>query len=184
MAVTVRIAALLASLLVVGVLGGAPASANPGDPPGALTFGGMQRTYVLHVPPGLEHPAGLVINLHGSGQTGAVQVAVTNYNTIADQYGFIVAYPDGIDMSWADGRGASVPDREGVDDVGFLSTLIDSSVVTTPSRRGGSSSPECRRAHSWPTAWRVTAPTWFPPSRRLPARWVPPSPAAPPDPSR
>jgi polyhydroxybutyrate depolymerase len=123
--VTLRITALLASLLVVGALGGAPASANPGDPPGALTFGGLQRTYVLHVPPGLDHPAGLVINLHGAGQTGAVQAAVTNYNAIADQYGFVVAYPDGIDMSWADGRGASVPDREGVDDVGFLATLID-----------------------------------------------------------
>ena len=122
--VTVRITALLASLLVVGALAGAPASASPGDPPGALTFGGLQRTYVLHVPPGLEHPSGLVINLHGAGQTGAEQAAVTNYNAVANQYGFVVAYPDGIDMSWADGRGASVPDRDGVDDVGFLSALI------------------------------------------------------------
>lgn len=124
MPVTVRITALLASLLVVGALAGAPASANPGDPPGALTFGGLQRTYVLHVPPGLDHPAGLVINLHGAGQSGAEQAAVTNYNAVADRYGFVVAYPDGIDMSWADGRGASVPDRERVDDVGFLSALI------------------------------------------------------------
>jgi polyhydroxybutyrate depolymerase len=27
-------------------------------------------------------------------------------------------------MSWADGRGASIPDRRGIDDVGFLSALI------------------------------------------------------------
>lgn len=101
------------------------AEANPVDPPGALTFGGLQRTYMLHVPFGLGQPAGLVINLHGSGQTGADQAAVTNYNAIGDQYGFIVAYPDGIDMSWADGRGASIPDRQGVDDVGFLSALIE-----------------------------------------------------------
>lgn len=124
MPVTLRITALLASLLVVGALASAPASASPGDPPGALTFGGLQRTYVLHVPPGLEHPSGLVINLHGAGQTGSEQAAVTNFNAVANQYGFVVAYPDGIDMSWADGRGASVPDREGVDDVGFLSALI------------------------------------------------------------
>ena len=125
MAVTVRIAALLASLLVVGALGGAPASANPGDPPGALVFGGLQRTYVLHAPPGLDHPSGLVISLHGAGQTGGEQASLTNYNAVADRHGFVVAYPDGIDFSWADGRGASVPDREGVDDVGFLATLID-----------------------------------------------------------
>jgi polyhydroxybutyrate depolymerase len=35
-----------------------------------------------------------------------------------------VAYPDGIELSWADGRGASVPDREGIDDVGFLGAPV------------------------------------------------------------
>jgi len=102
------------------------ASALPGgDLPGELVFGGMPRTYQLHVPAGLDRPAGLVLNLHGAGQTGGEQAAMTNYNAIADQNGFVVAYPDGIDFSWADGRGASVPDRQGVDDVGFLTALID-----------------------------------------------------------
>ncbi|WP_167104703.1 PHB depolymerase family esterase [Mycobacterium sp. DL592] len=119
-----RTTAFVAGLIVVAALTAAPASATPGDPPGALTFGGLQRTYVLHVPPGLQQPSGLVINLHGAGQNGAIQAGVTNYNAVADRYGFVVAYPDGIDMSWADGRGASVPDREGVDDVGFLAALI------------------------------------------------------------
>ncbi|WP_328353054.1 esterase [Mycobacterium sp. NBC_00419] len=119
-----RTTAFVAGLIVVAALTTGPAWAAPGDPPGALTFGGMQRTYVLHVPPGLQNPSGLVINLHGAGQTGAIQAGVTNYNAIADRYGFVVAYPDGIDMSWADGRGASVPDRDGVDDVGFLAALI------------------------------------------------------------
>ncbi len=50
---------------------------------------------------------------------------MTNYNAVADQHGFVVVYPDGIDFSWADGRGASVPDRQGVDDVGFLVALAD-----------------------------------------------------------
>ena len=36
----------------------------------------------------------------------------------------MVAYPDGIDFSWADGRGASVPDRQGIDDVGFITGLV------------------------------------------------------------
>ena len=118
-----RLTALVAGLVVLAGVSAGPAAANPGDPPGALTVGGLQRTYVLHVPPG--PPSGLVINLHGAGQTGGEQAAVTNYNAVADQYGFVVAYPDGIDLSWADGRGASVPDRQGVDDVGFLATLID-----------------------------------------------------------
>lgn len=96
----------------------APASAAQ------LEFGGLPRTYSLHVPAGVEHPAGLVINLHAAGATGAGQAALTHYDAVADAHGFIVAYPDGIDFSWADGRGASVPDREGVDDVGFIAELV------------------------------------------------------------
>ncbi len=109
----------LAAVVLAG-LAGAPASA---EPPGMLSFGGLQRTYVLHVPPG--QPTGLVINLHGAGMNGGQQAAVTGYDRVADQYGFVVAYPDGTDASWADGRGASLPDRQGVDDVGFLASLIE-----------------------------------------------------------
>ncbi len=118
-----RRAALVAALVLLFAVPAEHASAT-GDPPGTLTFGGVQRTYVLHVPPGVQRPTALVLNLHGGGQTGRKQAALTNYNAIADQHGWVVAYPDGIDLSWADGRGASIPDRRGVDDVGFLSTLI------------------------------------------------------------
>lgn len=115
-----RLTAALAATLLIGGLAGGPALA---DPPGMLSFGGLQRTYVLHVPPG--PPNGLVLNLHGAGMNGSQQAAVTGYDAVADRYGFVVAYPDGTDTTWADGRGASLPDRQGVDDVGFLAALID-----------------------------------------------------------
>ena len=86
-------------------------------------FGGLARTYTVHMPAGVEHPTGLVINLHAAGATGQDQAALTHYDSVADTNGFVVAYPDGIDFSWADGRGASVPDRQGVDDVGFIAAL-------------------------------------------------------------
>jgi polyhydroxybutyrate depolymerase len=121
-----RSVVLLAALVCVGAPNGPAASASPdGDSRGELTFGGLQRSYQLHVPAGLDHPAGLVINLHGAGQTGSTQAALTNYNRVADQLGLVVAYPDGIDQPWADGRGASAADRRGVDDVGFLMALVD-----------------------------------------------------------
>ena len=113
----------LTAALMVGVISASPASANPVDPPGMLTVGGLQRTYLVHAPAGA--PAGLVINLHGAGMNGQQQADLTDYNTVADRFGFVVAYPDGIDTTWADGRGASLPDRQGVDDVGFLSALIE-----------------------------------------------------------
>ena len=122
--VTARTAAMLAAVALLGVFGGAPAHANPADPPGSLSYGGWQRTYQVHAPVG-GAPVGLVLNLHGAGMTSGEQAALTDYNAVADQYGFVVAYPDGIDLSWADGRGASIPDRQGIDDVGFLAALID-----------------------------------------------------------
>jgi polyhydroxybutyrate depolymerase len=129
-AIFVRLAAATGCVLVlVGVLfadhAGVRASASAGEASGSLTFGGLQRTYLVHAPAGGGHPAGLVINLHGAGGSGAAQAATTHYDTVADQLGLVVVYPDGIDQSWADGRGASKPDRQGVDDVGFLSALAD-----------------------------------------------------------
>ncbi len=120
-----RLLTVVTLLLGCGVYGAAlPAHASAGvDTAGVLPFGGLDRTYQLHIPAGVDHPAGLVINLHGAGMTGSAQASATNYNAAADQHGFAVVYPDGIDMSWADGRGASVPDRQGVDDVGFLVAL-------------------------------------------------------------
>ena len=124
--VIARTTALVAILLGFVPFSGATALAVAGgDFPDGLTFGGIQRSYLVHVPPALEQPTGLVINLHGAGMTAAAQAAMTNYNAVADQHGFVVVYPDGIDLSWADGRGASVPDRQGVDDVGFLVALAD-----------------------------------------------------------
>lgn len=128
---TARIArAVTSSLLGAAMMLGcaAPwAHAGPLGPiPAAqIDVGGMLRTYQLHLPPGMDKPSGLVVNLHAAGLTGADQAALTHYDSVADAHGFAVVYPDGIDRSWADGRGASVPDREGVDDVGFITTLVD-----------------------------------------------------------
>ena len=117
----------IASVLGCALLGFvATASAVAGgDFRGDMSFGGLQRTYLVHAPNGVDRPAGLVINLHGAGSNGGAQAASTNYGAAADALGFVVAYPDGIDQSWADGRGASIPDRQGVDDVGFLTALVD-----------------------------------------------------------
>ncbi|MDT5073483.1 MAG: polyhydroxybutyrate depolymerase [Mycobacterium sp.] len=122
----VRLTALATALgcALLG-LGGTAAAGVGGDSRDEVSFGGLQRTYLVHAPAGNDHPAGLVLNLHGAGATGAAQAAITNYDSAADALGFVVAYPDGIDQSWADGRGASTPDRQGVDDVGFLTALVD-----------------------------------------------------------
>lgn len=118
---------LWARLLSVGVLAfclaacGREVSASSRDQPGSLQFGGLTRTYTVHVPPG--PPWGLVLNLHGGGGTGVGQQGLTDFDSVADTNNLLVAYPDGYDKSWADGRGASPADRRHVDDVGFLAAL-------------------------------------------------------------
>ena len=83
MTVKERLTAVLAALSFLGVVAGAPASANPIDPPGVLTFSGLPRTYVVHAPPG-RPPVALVLNLHGSGMTGADQAGLTGYTYLEE----------------------------------------------------------------------------------------------------
>jgi polyhydroxybutyrate depolymerase len=116
-----RLLPLLVIAVVLAGCGARCASAAPNDPSASFEFGGLSRTYLIHVPPG--HAGGLVLNLHGGGSNGSQQERLTNFDAIGDANGFVVVYPDGIDNNWADGRGASEPDRRGVDDVGFLAAL-------------------------------------------------------------
>jgi polyhydroxybutyrate depolymerase len=116
-----RLLPLIVIAVVLAGCGARCAWAAPNDPSATLEFGGLSRTYLVHVPPG--HPTGLVVNLHGGGSNGSQQERLTNFDAIADANGFVVVYPDGIDNNWADGRGASEPDRRGIDDVGFLAAL-------------------------------------------------------------
>ncbi len=50
----------------------------------------------------------------------------SHFNRVADANGFLAVYPEGIDRSWNDGRGADThAGAAGVDDVGFVAALID-----------------------------------------------------------
>jgi polyhydroxybutyrate depolymerase len=109
------------AVCLVGCVGRPVSAARARDEPGTLQFGGLNRTYRVHVPPGPA--AGLVLNLHGGGGTGVGQQGLTDFDAVADVNNLVVVYPDGYDKSWADGRGASPADRRHVDDVGFLVAL-------------------------------------------------------------
>jgi polyhydroxybutyrate depolymerase len=89
-----------------------------------LVSGGLTRSYRLHVSPDVGPHPPLVIALHGSLGTGQGMARLTGYDGVADEHAAVVAYPDGVDRSWSDGREASPADLRHVDDVGYLSALI------------------------------------------------------------
>jgi polyhydroxybutyrate depolymerase len=93
-----------------------------------LEVDGRTRTYLLHVPSGLPRgrPAALVLVFHGGGGQGLGTERLTHFSRIADRENFIVAYPDGINRRWNDGRnGSAFRARERIDDVAFVSATIE-----------------------------------------------------------
>lgn len=100
--------------------------------PQTVKFDGQERSYRIHVPDNLpaDTPVPLVFAIHGGGGTaeGMERVANGRFNELADQDGFIVVYPQGIDKQWSDGRNddfRSDAHQDGVDDVGYFEFLID-----------------------------------------------------------
>ncbi len=86
------------------------------------------RTYALYVPESVTDatPAPLLVVLHGAGGSGSRTQGWLGFDALADDYGFIVVYPDGLANNWD--FGAGLPARGSpvrVDDVGFLVWLVE-----------------------------------------------------------
>src|SRR5205807_4279156 len=95
-------------------------------PNGSFMSSGRKREYLLYVPRSYDRskPTALVISLHGASLWGAAQKETSQWNRVADEYGFIVVYPSGEGGGgprvWHEGSEAG-PSR----DVRFISELID-----------------------------------------------------------
>ena len=100
-----------------------------GDYARVLVHKDLKRTFLLHVPPQYKPDTSLplIIVLHGGGGEATKVARLTRFSALADREGFLVVYPDGINHHWNDGRNVQRfrAQRENVDDVGFLSALID-----------------------------------------------------------
>jgi polyhydroxybutyrate depolymerase len=104
-------------------------AAAPSSEKHTLLAGGRERTYRLYVPSHLttEKSSALVLVFHGGRGDGAGMERLTGFDALAEHEGFLVAYPDGVDRQWNDGRDVAEfrTFRDRVDDVAFISELID-----------------------------------------------------------
>lgn len=97
-----------------------------------LTYDGIERTYLLHIPASYDEntPAPLVLSLHGGGGDAENQRRVSGFDQLADEQGFIVVYPNGTGrlgdkiLTWNGGTCCGYAQENGIDDVGFIRALI------------------------------------------------------------
>ncbi len=100
---------------------------GPGTHTRQLEFNGLTRTYRIHIPVSYDKARSvpLVLAFHGGLGSGEAMAKLSNLDDVSDRKGFIVAYPDGVGRSWNAGHGTGMAERRQVDDVGFISELID-----------------------------------------------------------
>lgn len=109
-------------------------TAQPPDQTFTITSDGWQRNFLVHLPADQPDPnRPLLIVYHGAGMTSAQMRAMTGFNALANEFNFIVVYPQG---SVIDGRNqwnvfvdgepghGGIPDPAATDDVVFTRDLI------------------------------------------------------------
>lgn len=101
-----------------------------------LAFRGNDRSYLLHVPKTrprrLLQPEAfpLILLLHGSGADGETIRKQSNFDSLAEIYHAVVAYPNGssglfgVGSDWNAGECCGAAARDRVDDVAFLEAVI------------------------------------------------------------
>lgn len=106
-----------------------------GDHEFSLRVDGLDRRVLVHVPASyrsfVPHP--IVFALHGGGGNADGSVEYFELNELADQEGFIAAYPEGTGRrvfgklfgSWNAGRCCAPALDQGVDDVGYFEAVIE-----------------------------------------------------------
>ena len=95
----------------------------------SFVFNGQARNYRVYLPVNFNSNSSLplVLNLHGRGSNGQAQELYTLFDNLADTARCVVVYPDGIGGQWnaVIGCSGSTAPCLGVNDVGFISALID-----------------------------------------------------------
>lgn len=103
-----------------------------GDTTRKLAVGNLERSYLVHIPPGYDgtKPMPLVLAFHGGGSNPAQMVHFSGLSEKADRAGFIVVYPAGTGrvpeaLTWNAGNCCGYAQRQNIDDLGFVAALLD-----------------------------------------------------------
>lgn len=99
-----------------------------------IQVGGIARSYTVNLPPNYYKSSAfsLVIGLHGGGGSASQFENSTKLTDKANSVNFIVVYPDGTGVlkTWNAGECCGYAMNNDVDDVNFISKLIDKLIDT------------------------------------------------------
>src|SRR5262245_32041753 len=115
---------------------------SPGDHDVAISHGGRDRHYLVHVPPqaARDAPLPVIVNYHGGGGNAQSHREMTNMSPLADREGILVVFPDGVGgrgpgkrfHTWNSGSCCGAAADEKVDDVGFTFAVIADLAARAP----------------------------------------------------
>jgi polyhydroxybutyrate depolymerase len=122
------------TLVVAGIVSPLPAGLHERT----LCVAGDRRSYLVHVPPGLD-PAcrwPVVLAFHGAGANARQMLRMSGLNDKADAARFLVVYPEGTGVGPlktfnGGGRGGTFAQGD-VDDVAFTQALLDDLASVAP----------------------------------------------------
>jgi polyhydroxybutyrate depolymerase len=111
---------------------------EPGESERQVDVNGLARTYVLHIPPGVnkDTPAPLVIMFPGLFTVSLTQ-SQTGFDDFSNENGFILVYPKGIGASWNGGECCGLAFQENLDEAAFVRQILSDlgTIFTVDSKR-------------------------------------------------
>ncbi len=123
------------TLVCLALLAATPlcaATLTPGDYQFELAVADRTRSYLVHVPRQASTAAlPVVISLHGGGGNARQHRQSSGMDAAAERDGYIVVYPNGSGvlrdrlLTWNAGNCCSYAQEHNIDDVSFISALID-----------------------------------------------------------
>lgn len=104
---------------------------------GSFTFEGIERTYVVHLPPDYNDsiPLPLIIAMHGGFGSAANLENQSQLSAKSDEANIIVVYPEGVKggalniRTWNAGWCCGFASSSNVNDVGFINALLDTLIT-------------------------------------------------------
>jgi polyhydroxybutyrate depolymerase len=142
----IALLAIMAMVLSAGIPIAVADEPSSGLFTGWMEYGEYNRTYEYYIPSSYDgsQAVPLLFSFHGLGSSGTGQISLTNFTALAEQEGFIAVFPDATalekesnsclgylpalpnnNIQWNVGGPWSLQYCAGVDDVGFVSALID-----------------------------------------------------------